>query len=58
MSTKEASPISQLLVMIYIPNAIGTDSMTAVNAANCRGDRFLVESIVYKTTNQTYNQHL
>jgi len=38
--------------------AIGTDNIPAVNAANCRGDKFLVENIMYKTTNQTYNQRL
>ena len=58
MINKEARPISQLPVITNMPKAIGTDNNPAVNAANCLGDKFLVENIMYKTTNQTYNQRL
>jgi len=43
--TKEARAIIQSGLNTHIPNAIGTDSTSAVKADNCCGERFFVLNI-------------
>jgi hypothetical protein len=45
MRRKDSKAIHQTGLMIYIPIAIGTDKVKAVNADNCWGERFFCESM-------------